>query len=512
MRFKKALSILISFAIGFAPVMVNAAELSVDGDGGDAYWLHTMSWEKQLGDMTVTKGEKVKVSVKLKDVAERQVTISDPDQFKWEKKSQYLSEGKSNTYDYQWILRNPDGEQLPPTTDEDAGTESSFEFTAKQEGRYKVYVNVDPHDSDAKSYDYELLESSAFITVKQPQIKVESVTLDRTKVIAAKNDVIKLKATISPQGAKFSKTEWTSSDPAFASIKVKNDLTAEVTVKKKTGKSDIKIKITNKDGSTVSKKCTITSGVPVTKVKIQSDTNTVLTGKKLQLTAKITPKDATKKGVVWTSSDESKATVNSNGRVKAKKAGTVKITATAKDGSGKKGSIELNIRQAVKSIEFETSPVYIGAGGKLKLKPTVLPKKAANKKLKWKSSKPKVATVDKNGTVTGVKAGKAVITATAKDGSGTKKDLTVYVGSMKVDKKKVTVGHSGSESIKIDLKNDSVVSVRVGDESIATISFDSRKNIITVFGENKGNTDITVTSRCGIKKKIDVRVTGKTVR
>ena len=62
----------------------------------------------------------------------------------------------------------------------------------------------------------------------------------------------------------------------------------------------------------------------------------------------------------------------------------------------------------------------IAAGKKITLKATVLPEKASNKKLKWTSSNPKVATVNQNGVVvikkkTGGK--KIVIKAEATDGS-----------------------------------------------------------------------------------------------
>lgn len=64
----------------------------------------------------------------------------------------------------------------------------------------------------------------------------------------------------------------------------------------------------------------------------------------LQLTATVGPDTATDKAVVWTSADTTKATVSTAGLVTAvANAASVKITATAHDGSGTKGEITLAI-------------------------------------------------------------------------------------------------------------------------------------------------------------------------
>ncbi len=68
--------------------------------------------------------------------------------------------------------------------------------------------------------------------------------------------------------------------------------------------------------------------------------------KYLQLKVKkITPSNAAKKSVKWTSSNTRIATVNSKGRVKAKKPGKVTITATATDGSKKKAKCIITVKR-----------------------------------------------------------------------------------------------------------------------------------------------------------------------
>ena len=120
---------------------------------------------------------------------------------------------------------------------------------------------------------------------------------------------------------------------------------------------------------------------------------------------------------------------------------------TPKPNAGKKPSKKVKVT----SIRLSGLSKQIAAGKKLTLKATVLPNNASNKKLIWKSSNPKVATVTQNGIVTLKKktGGKKVtITATAKDGS--KKYASWKITSMKGIVKKVKI--TGSKPVKAGKK------------------------------------------------------------
>ena len=71
-----------------------------------------------------------------------------------------------------------------------------------------------------------------------------------------------------------------------------------------------------------------------------------LKSKKTQtLKVTVSPAKASNRKVKWKSSNKKIATVNAQGKVTAKKAGTVKITAVAKDGSGKRATIKIKIKK-----------------------------------------------------------------------------------------------------------------------------------------------------------------------
>ena len=84
----------------------------------------------------------------------------------------------------------------------------------------------------------------------------------------------------------------------------------------------------------------------VKSIKLSGKT-TLKPGKTTKLKAKVTTVNGkANKSVVWSSSNTKLATVDKNGKVKAVKGkkGTVKITARAVDGSGKKATIKIRIK------------------------------------------------------------------------------------------------------------------------------------------------------------------------
>ena len=88
----------------------------------------------------------------------------------------------------------------------------------------------------------------------------------------------------------------------------------------------------------------VPTGIEITQTESKTEVNV---GETLPLTATVTPKNAVDKSVSWTSSDDSIATVDSNGVVTGKAAGTVTITATATAGDSVTATYNVTVKAPV---------------------------------------------------------------------------------------------------------------------------------------------------------------------
>ena len=119
-----------------------------------------------------------------------------------------------------------------------------------------------------------------------------------------------------------------------------------VTMKKNAGGKSVVITATAKDGSKVYGKIKLTCMKGVVKKITISGKKTVKAGKSLTLKARVEATKKANKSIAWSSSNKKLATVSSKGVVKTFKGkkGTVKITAKALDGSGKKATFKIKIK------------------------------------------------------------------------------------------------------------------------------------------------------------------------
>lgn len=144
-----------------------------------------------------------------------------------------------------------------------------------------------------------------------------------------------------------------------------------------------------------------------------------------QLTATVLPAGASQE-LMWTSSDESVATVSQSGLVSAVAAGHAVITATTTDGTDLSASCDVTVSQVqAESIQLNVTTAGLNEGSTLQLTATVLPEECSIKTVMWASNNPSVATVDSNGLVTTHSVGTATITAITTDGSNLSTTCTV---------------------------------------------------------------------------------------
>ena len=211
-------------------------------------------------------------------------------------------------------------------------------------------------------------------------------------------------------------TAVTSNKPRTVKVtNVNKNGTFKLTAGKKKGSAVITVTLASK--KTASFKVTVQkAAVKTTKITTTTKSLTLAKGatyKKLSSSIAVTPVTSKEK-VTYSSSNKKVATVSSKGVIKAKKAGTAKIT--VKSGS-KKVVVTVKVT-GVKTTNLSGVPAAksVSKGKSFKIKAIATPKNT-DEKITFKSSNKKVATVTSKGVVKGLKKGTATITVQ----SGSKK-------------------------------------------------------------------------------------------
>ena len=165
---------------------------------------------------------------------------------------------------------------------------------------------------------------------------------------------------------------------------------------------------------------------------INDKTKTGIVGQSYNYTIRPKPAAASNE-VTWKSSKTAVAAITTAGKATCKAAGSTVITATAKDGSGVTASFTLKcavpkmtsmtiINASGTAINDKTKTGIVGQSYSYTIRPVPT---AASKAVTWTSSKATVAAITTAGKATCKAAGSAVITATAKDGSGVAASFTL---------------------------------------------------------------------------------------
>ena len=248
--------------------------------------------------------------------------------------------------------------------------------------------------------------------------KVTEVKLDKDSLTLDVGGSENLAATITPSNATNKNVTWSSDNQNVATVE-----NGKVTA---VGAGKATITVTTEDGNKTATCAVTVNPISVTGVTLDQSALPISVGGSAELKANVTPENATNKTVTWSSDNTAVATVDASGKVTAVAPGTATITVTTADG-GKTANCTVTVTQPVTDVTLDktTMDLFVGNGGTLTAK--VQPDNASNKTVNWTTSNAGVATVDANGKVTAVGAGKATITATAADGSEKKAVCEVTV-------------------------------------------------------------------------------------
>ena len=336
----------------------------------------------------------------------------------------------------------------------------------------------------------------------------ERVYLNRGDQIVTVGSTITVVATIHPSNSTNKTITWLSSNTSVAKVSSGGRITGV-----KPGKATITAKTHN--GKTASLVVTVKENnppvIPVSSVKLNQTTGKVKAGSTLKLTATVLPANATNKTLSWYSNNTNVAVVD-NGKVTGRAVGTAKIT--VRSNNGKTATATITVEQGyvdVTGITLNKSSVSVNVGATTKLVATVLPQSANNRSVTWSSSNTSIATVN-NGTIKGIKAGTATISAKTYNGKVAKSTVTVKniePTSITVNTKKVALAVGSTYKL--------TATISPSNATIKTITWSTSNSAVakvaggTITAVKVGSATITAKTHNGKSASVAVTVTAKAI-
>lgn len=261
---------------------------------------------------------------------------------------------------------------------------------------------------DGAVLKYTAASGTAFPLPDQPA-EPETITLDRSECSIAVGETYALKTTISPIAAKHARLTWHSSDPSVASVS-----DSGVIAGLSAGSAEISV-----SGGSAHASCTVTVRDQATSISLSASSLTLGLGQKYTASYVLQPQGSAEK-VVWSTYPANTKVVSvSKDGVIAGGTQTGKAYVIATTQSGKSARIKVTVvssAKAVQSMKISSTVQVVAPGASVRLAAKVYPATATNRTITWKSSDSSIAAVDKNGVVTGVSKGSAVIYAVSSSG------------------------------------------------------------------------------------------------
>lgn len=410
-------------------------------------------------------------------------------------KSANLIVGKNATLSASVLPTNADNKSITWSSSDSsiASVSESGIISAVSPGVAQIYAS--------SNYNPEIKDFCE-VTVIQP---VTGLNLDKNEMEMVEDESTRLQATVLPDNASNKKVNWTSSDISIAMVSGDGTVYAI-----KAGQATIMA--TSEDGGFVAL-CKVTvkpKTVLAESIRFNTSASKLAVGESLQLTVSISPENATSKTLKWSSTNTSVATVDASGLVSAIAQGTTQIVATTTDGSNLSAICDITVEKQfvyVSDLQITPASKRLAIGETIPLDVIIKPSDATNKAVVWSSTNPGVASVSKEGLVTAVSKGEAIIIASSQDGSNLSStcNVTVYnnvilISSITLDKE--VVNGYPNETIQL------TANVLPENASNKTLVWNSTNPSVADIDNNgllillqKGSANITAASTDGSKIK-----------
>lgn len=259
--------------------------------------------------------------------------------------------------------------------------------------------------------------------LKEPEDETELAELAKRQVLVVPaGTVITLAATCTPKDASNLKVQFTSTDVGVANV--------TGTSMKAIQKGECDLIVSSVQNPEVTEVFRVLVIQQIKQIQINSTSKQVAAGSTMQLTATCLPDNASIPKVTWSSRAPAVATVDENGVVTGLKRGSAMIIATAADGGRAAQNITISVTQPVTGVAITQAEIPVIVGRNAMAKATVMPTDATDRTVTWSTSDTSIATVNKYGQLTGVKAGECTVIATSNSNPEVQAEARVVVSQL----------------------------------------------------------------------------------
>ena len=355
--------------------------------------------------------------------------------------------------------------------------------TARRAGKATVTATVPGADGVFARCEVTVTDSRAIPT--EIRVEAEADTMEPTQRMW-------LTAVLTPSNANDS-IIWKTNNPDAVQVSADGLLTA-----KSEGAATVYAVSAMDDGVVGHVFITVKYKKTPQKLALSAPREALEIGETMSLTCEIQPADASQ-AIRYTSTDESVATVDENGRVTAIGFGTCVLRAASEKNRSVRAEVEIRVNdpRVPERIVAYPAPLSLEPGEARKIETVVFPQ-GLNGSLVWKSSDESVAAVDETGLVTAQKEGNARITASSEysDKAFVSFPVTVKYGVsiQRITLRQTEIVLDSGDRIRMEYELEPAdagraITFEPSDPTVARV--DEEGNLVALM---RGATDITIAS------------------
>lgn len=390
---------------------------------------------------------------------------------------------------------------------------ATVEIERPQVGNHTIQAAYTPSNGSEDIYDSPQKPTETTIKIESDHKALTGITLNKQTLVLKQGNSADLKVAFQPYDASNQNLTWTSTDQTVATVE-----NGKVTAK---SAGTTTIQALAEEGGHVAF-CTVMvseKDIPVQSVEINVPNKILKVGETSQLSAIITPHNATTRDVKWESKSTAITVDSSTGMITANNVGSAEITAIV---GGKQATCTITVSDniPVTDIKLDNETLSLKAKQTVLLTANITPDNATNANVTWKSSSPNFVDVDATtGWVTAKQKTNSPVTITATTTDGSNREATCKItvteatgAEIPVERITITPGNltlnvNERETLRASVSPDDATNQKVIWESkhkdIATVN----ENTGEVTGVAAGTATIIATSVADPKKTASIIVT-----